>query len=108
MTEDTAHPKSGGRIAFQGEAGAYSHLASREMMPNASPVPCATFEDMYASVADGRADYAMVPIENSLAGRVADKPPPNIVLGVFGVWLYFQSCFPITFSSRITSLVKRN
>ena len=73
MTEDTAHPKSGGRIAFQGEAGAYSHLASREMMPNASPVPCATFEDMYASVADGRADYAMVPIENSLAGRVADN-----------------------------------
>jgi prephenate dehydratase len=60
-------------IAFQGEAGAYSQLACQQMMPDMTPLPCATFEDMYQAVSSGEALYAMVPIENSLAGRVADN-----------------------------------
>src|SRR5258708_22335264 len=60
------------KIAFQGEPGANSHIASREVYPNAEVVPCATFEDCFATVREDRADFAMIPIDNSLAGRVAD------------------------------------
>jgi prephenate dehydratase len=60
-------------IAFQGEPGAYSHLSCRDARPDMTPLPCATFEDAYQAVADGRAALAMIPIENSLAGRVADN-----------------------------------
>jgi prephenate dehydratase len=59
-------------IAFQGEPGAYSHVACLTAMPDAEPLPCATFEDAFAAVADGQARWAMIPIDNSLAGRVAD------------------------------------
>jgi prephenate dehydratase len=61
-----------GRIAFQGEPGAYSHLACRREFPGSEALPCATFEDALTAVAEGRADVGMIPIENSLAGRVAD------------------------------------
>jgi prephenate dehydratase len=61
-----------GRIAFQGEPGAYSHLACRREFPESEAVPCATFEDALTAIAEGRADLGMIPIENSLAGRVAD------------------------------------
>ena len=57
---------------FQGEPGANSHLACREVYPEAAAVPCPTFEDCFAAVDKGAADLAMIPIENSLAGRVAD------------------------------------
>ncbi len=60
-------------IAFQGEPGAYSHLSCRNARPDMVPLPCATFEDAYQAVTDGRAALAMIPIENSLAGRVADN-----------------------------------
>jgi prephenate dehydratase len=60
------------RIAFQGEAGANSHIACREAYENYLPLPCATFEDAFAAVRTGRADLAMIPIDNSVAGRVAD------------------------------------
>ncbi|MEX0854049.1 MAG: prephenate dehydratase domain-containing protein, partial [Bauldia sp.] len=60
------------RIVFQGEPGANSHLACREVYPRAAAVPCPTFEDCFAAVDKGEADLAMIPIENSLAGRVAD------------------------------------
>jgi prephenate dehydratase len=60
------------RIAFQGEPGANSHIASREAYPNYLPLPCATFEDAFAAVRSGRAQLAMIPIDNSVAGRVAD------------------------------------
>lgn len=63
---------SNGKIAFQGEPGAYSHLACREAYPNLEPVPCESFEDAFAAVSDGVASLAMIPIENSLGGRVAD------------------------------------
>lgn len=60
------------RIAFQGEPGAYSHQAIRETYPEMEPVPCPTFEDAIALVKRGEAELAMLPIENSLYGRVAD------------------------------------
>jgi len=60
------------RIAFQGELGAYSHQACRETYPELDPLPCRTFEDAIAAVRDGEADLAMLPVDNSTFGRVAD------------------------------------
>lgn len=60
------------RIAFQGQAGAHSDMAAREAYPGARTVPCETFEDCFAAVAGKRADAALIPVENSIAGRVAD------------------------------------
>jgi prephenate dehydratase len=59
-------------IAFQGAPGAYSDLACRRVHPDMTTLPCAGFEDAFAAVRDGRARLAMIPIENSVAGRVAD------------------------------------
>ncbi len=59
-------------VAFQGAPGAYSHLACREALPDMVPLPCATFEDAFAAVREGRAACGLIPIENSTAGRVAD------------------------------------
>jgi prephenate dehydratase len=59
-------------IAFQGEPGAYSDLACRQVFPRRQSLPCETFEDTIAAVRRGRATLAMLPIENSVAGRVAD------------------------------------
>jgi prephenate dehydratase len=60
------------RVSYQGEPGANSHLACREVFPELEAVACATFEDALAAVKTGDAAYAMIPIENSVAGRVAD------------------------------------
>jgi prephenate dehydratase len=60
------------KIAYQGEPGANSHIACVENYPDSQPLPCATFEDAFAALRDGAADLAMIPIENSIAGRVAD------------------------------------
>ena len=59
-------------VAFQGEPGANSHNACREAFPDAAVVPCPTFEDAFAAIEAGEADLGMIPIENSIAGRVAD------------------------------------
>lgn len=59
-------------VAFQGAPGANSHVAVAEAFPDGLPLPCFTFEDAIDAVRDGRADCAMIPIENSLHGRVAD------------------------------------
>jgi prephenate dehydratase len=59
-------------ISFQGWPGANSDMAARQVYPNAQTVPCPSFEEALAAVHDGRADLAMIPIENSIAGRVAD------------------------------------
>ena len=59
-------------IAFQGEPGANSHIACREAFPDMETLPCKTFEEAFAAVKEGRAHYAMLPIENSLAGRIGD------------------------------------
>ena len=61
-----------GRIAYQGEPGANSHQACLQHYPDWEPVPCASFEDVFATVEGGDADLAMIPIDNSIAGRVAD------------------------------------
>ncbi len=59
-------------IAYQGESGANSHIACRDVFPEWEPLPCASFEDAFAAISDGTASLGMIPIENSLAGRVAD------------------------------------
>jgi prephenate dehydratase len=59
-------------IAFQGAPGAYSDLACRHVFPEMTTLPCAQFEDTFAAVHEKRAKLAMIPIENSVAGRVAD------------------------------------
>jgi prephenate dehydratase len=61
-----------GRIAYQGEPGANSHQVCKLNYPDAEAVPCASFEDVFAAVESGEADLAMIPIDNSIAGRVAD------------------------------------
>ncbi|MBF9043211.1 prephenate dehydratase [Rhodobacterales bacterium HKCCE4037] len=60
------------RIAFQGEPGAYSHQACAEARPGLEALPCATFEDVIEAVRSGEAVQAMLPVENSTYGRVAD------------------------------------
>ena len=61
-----------GRIAFQGELGAYSHEAARRSRPHLEPLPCKTFEAVIKAVREGQADLAMLPVENTTYGRVAD------------------------------------
>lgn len=60
------------RIAFQGEPGAYSHEACRNARPDMEALPCRTFEDVIEAVRSGEADLAMLPVENTTYGRVAD------------------------------------
>ena len=60
------------KVVFQGEPGANSHLACREVFPEYEPIPCPTFEDAFAAIGASEADLGMIPIENSVAGRVAD------------------------------------
>ncbi|MDT0681171.1 prephenate dehydratase [Roseicyclus sp. F158] len=60
------------RIAYQGEPGAYSHQACVEARPDHEPMPCSTFEDAIEAVRTGAAELAMLPVENSTYGRVAD------------------------------------
>jgi len=59
-------------IAFQGVPGAYSDLACRTVFPDTRSLPCESFEEAFAAVHEGAARYAMIPVENSIAGRVAD------------------------------------
>src|SRR5690606_36430208 len=60
------------KIAFQGEPGAFSHTAAHELFAKGKAVPCSTFEDTLAAVKGGDADYGVVPVENSLYGRITD------------------------------------
>jgi len=60
------------KIAFQGTAGAYSDMACRSVYPDMETLPCTSFEDAFRSVNDGTALLAMIPVDNTLAGRVAD------------------------------------
>jgi prephenate dehydratase len=60
------------KIAYQGEPGANSHIACKQAAPDHEPLACRTFEDAFQAVVDGTAHLAMIPIDNSLAGRVAD------------------------------------
>ncbi|HWE79092.1 MAG TPA: prephenate dehydratase [Pseudolabrys sp.] len=60
------------KIIFQGELGANSHIACHEAYPDYEPIPCPTFEDCFSALTAGDVDLGMIPIENSVAGRVAD------------------------------------
>src|SRR5260221_607407 len=89
-----AKPK---RVAFQGEPGANSHIACREIYPDAEPLPSATFEDCFAAVEKGTAEVAVIPIENSLAGRVADI---HHLLPTSGLHVGAEYSMPIHFALR--------
>jgi prephenate dehydratase len=83
------------KIVFQGEPGANSHIACSEVFPAVEAVPCPTFEDCFAAVTRGAADLAMIPIENSLAGRVADihhlLPTSGLhIVGEYFLPIHFQ------------------
>jgi len=70
--ETAVAPDPANQIVFQGQPGAYSHLACRQACGDLTPLPAETFEDAFACVREGRAALGMIPIENSVAGRVAD------------------------------------
>ena len=76
------------KIAFQGEPGANSHIACDQAYRGYEPLPCPTFEDAFAAVRNGRAELAMIPIDNSVAGRVADihHLMPSSGLSIVGEW----------------------
>lgn len=59
-------------VSYQGEPGAFSSQAALQVFPDCELLPCATFEDALSAVSDGAARYGMIPIDNSIAGRVAD------------------------------------
>jgi len=73
-------------FSFQGVNGAYSELAGKKIYPSASSISCKTFEEMFECVREGRAELAIVPIENSKAGRIADTQRliPNSKLKIVG------------------------
>ena len=81
-------------IAYQGEPGANSHIACLNVYPTWTPLPCATFEDALAAVTEGRARLAMIPIENSIAGRVADI---HTLLPASGLFIIAEYFLPIRF-----------
>ena len=75
------------KIAFQGELGAYSHLACIEAVPDHNPVACRTFESAMEQVNASECHLAMIPIENSVAGRVADI---HYLLGGYDLKIYSE------------------
>jgi len=93
------------RIAFQGDFGANSDMACRDMFPDMEPLPCPTFEDAFMAVESGEADLGMIPIENTIAGRVADIHHllPESRLNIIGE--YFM---PIRFQLMVLPGVKRD
>src|ERR1700732_2117063 len=82
------------KIAYQGEPGANSHIACDNVYPAWETLPCATFEDTLAAVADGAATLGMIPIENSIAGRVADI---HRLLPGSGLYIVAEYFLPVHF-----------
>ncbi|MFL5134076.1 MAG: prephenate dehydratase domain-containing protein, partial [Microvirga sp.] len=82
-------------ISFQGELGANSHTACSEARPDWEALPCPTFEDAFAAVNEGPAGLAMIPIENSIAGRVADI---HHLLPTSGLHIVGEHFLPIHFN----------
>ncbi|MGV2980796.1 prephenate dehydratase [Camelimonas sp. ID_303_24] len=88
-------PAGGSRlISFQGEHGANSQIASREVFPDRDTLPCPTFDDALNAVKDGAAEFGMIPIENSIAGRVADI---HHLLPLSGLHIIGEHFLPIRF-----------
>ena len=81
-------------VSYQGEPGANSHTAALEVFSDCTPLPCATFEDALGAVVDGTARYGMIPIENSIAGRVADI---HHLLPASGLHIIGEYFLPIRF-----------
>jgi prephenate dehydratase len=82
-------------ISYQGEPGANSHIACLDVYPDWEPLPCASFEDAFAAIIDGTAELGMIPIENSIAGRVADihhfLPQAGLhIIGEYFLPIHFQ------------------
>lgn len=75
--------------AFQGAHGAYSDMAARGALPGVETLPCGTFGEAFAAVRDGRADRAVIPVDNTLAGRVADVHELLPAGGLYVVGEYF-------------------
>ncbi|MEM5581610.1 MULTISPECIES: prephenate dehydratase [unclassified Roseibium] len=87
------------KIVFQGETGANSHMACQSVYPDYDAIPCPTFEDCFSAMAESSADLAMIPIENSVAGRVADihhlLPKSNLhIIGEYFMPIRFQLMAP--------------
>lgn len=87
------------KIVFQGEVGANSHMACRNVYPDYEAIPCATFEDCFQALESGEADLGMIPVENSVAGRVADihhlLPRSSLnIIGEFFLPIRFQLVAP--------------
>ncbi len=87
------------KIAYQGEPGANSDIACRSEFPHMEPLPCASFEDAFIAISEGKADLGMIPIENSLAGRVADihhfLPTSGLnIIGEYFLPIHFQLMAP--------------
>ena len=92
---DAREPQAArGRIAYQGEPGANSDAACRETFPQLEPLPCPTFEDAFEAVTGGLAELAMIPVENSIAGRVADI---HLLLPDSGLHIVAEHFLPIHF-----------
>jgi prephenate dehydratase len=81
-------------IVYQGEPGANSHIACVDNFPDLTPIPCPTFEDAFAALQEGSADLGMIPIENSIAGRVADI---HALLPASGLHIVGETFLPIHF-----------
>jgi len=91
------------KIAFQGELGANSDEACRAHFPDHEPLPCATFEDAFEAVKSGAADIGMIPVENSIAGRVADV---HHLLPSSGLYIIGERFKPIRFQLMANPGVK--
>ena len=95
------------KIAIQGELGAYSHLAAKEIFGNVDISPCKTFEDVFALIKSDKSIKTVIPIENSLAGRVVDvhsllvKYKPKIIREHF---LRIEHCLISNLSSNINKI----
>ena len=99
-------------IAYQGEPGSNSDAACRAVYPGLDTLPCPTFEDVFAAMAEGAADLAMIPVENSIAGRVADihhlLPDSGLyIIGEYFMPIHFQlmvvPCTPIDVITTVRS-----
>lgn len=80
------------KIAFQGELGAFSHATAVALFPDDQPVPCVTFEQTIGTVQSGDADYAVVPVENSLYGRITDI---HHILPESGLYIIGEHYLPV-------------
>jgi prephenate dehydratase len=94
-------------FSFQGVNGAFSELAGKKIYPNVDSIPCKTFEEMFECVQEGKADRAIVPIENSRSGRVADTQRliPNSQLKIVGeFFLEVNHCLVATKGASIETI----